>query len=239
MRVLAEPTVLLTAWEEAAAVPAAARAAVLVHRAGLAPDLDAALDLSIGQCAALALAAHAAAFGRDVDVVFPCTSCGARLEAELHLPDPAETDPGALVGAVHPDRVDDLTVHPLTIRDLLAAATGVDGRALLFSRCVRRADGTSAVPTDLSPAQREAVDAAADRLAGFAALALRMTCPSCGDDVRVALDPDALLWDQVDAAAPALLDEVATLARAFGWDEATVLALSPARRGAYLERAAR
>jgi hypothetical protein len=41
----------------------------------------------------------------------------------------------------------------------------------------------------------------------------------------------------MDARARALLAEVHSLARAYGWTEPEILALSPQRRAAYLEMA--
>lgn len=229
MRNFSDSAVLLTAWEEAAAAPVVARGAVLVHRAGLTPDLDAALDLDVGECAALAMQVHTALFGREVQALIACTRCAERLELQLRLPD-------ASGGGIA--QVGGLTVRAPSTRDLLAAAGRPgDGRAVLFSRCVRHGDGTPVRPTDLTADEEAAVDAAAERLAGAAALVLRTRCPACEEDVRAALDPGALLWDQVDATAPTLLDEVATLARCFGWSEAEVLAMSLARRSAYLKLA--
>jgi hypothetical protein len=83
-----------------------------------------------------------------------------------------------------------------------------------------------------------AIDAAAAHLAGPAAATLATSCPRCDADVRVAIDVGALLWERVSTAAQHLLVEIATLARAFGWSEDDVLALTPARRSAYLALAA-
>ena len=46
----------------------------------------------------------------------------------------------------------------------------------------------------------------------------------------------AFLWDEVDVRARRLLDEVHALAGAYGWSEQRILALSEARRRAYLDR---
>jgi hypothetical protein len=46
------------------------------------------------------------------------------------------------------------------------------------------------------------------------------------------------LWEELRAQAVRLLHEVHTLARFYGWREADILALSAARRHAYLELAA-
>jgi hypothetical protein len=45
----------------------------------------------------------------------------------------------------------------------------------------------------------------------------------------------ALLWVEVEAGAIALVQDVHLLAAAYGWSEAEVLGLGPARRRAYLE----
>ena len=45
----------------------------------------------------------------------------------------------------------------------------------------------------------------------------------------------ALLWSEIHAWARQLLRDVHALARAYGWREADILALSPTRRGIYLE----
>src|SRR4029453_1225985 len=60
---LADPAALLAAWESAEAAPAPARGAVLPLAVGLAPDLDAALDLPLGEVAVHAARMYAQAFG--------------------------------------------------------------------------------------------------------------------------------------------------------------------------------
>jgi hypothetical protein len=45
------------------------------------------------------------------------------------------------------------------------------------------------------------------------------------------------VWAEVDVRARRLLADVATLARTYGWTEPEVLALSEARRAAYLRLA--
>jgi hypothetical protein len=64
---------------------------------------------------------------------------------------------------------------------------------------------------------------------------LDMTCPACNRRLQPLLDIGQFLWEEVDAYARRLLREVHTLARAYGWREEEVLALSARRRQAYLE----
>ncbi|MFE9018102.1 hypothetical protein ACFYNL_05940 [Streptomyces sp. NPDC007808] len=234
---LGDSFVLLAAWDEAAEVSPAARVAVLVHRAGLTPDLDTALDLDIGSCAVLAVRAHVAAFGRHVRCLARCEACAAVLETEFELTERlADAEGAAVVQGGKTAQVQAFTVNAPTARDLLAVAEVPpdDAVAALFARCVRHADGSPVVSGELSPQLVADVDAAADHLAGFAAAQVCMACSDCGSEVRVALDPGALLWDQVDAAAPLLLSQVAALAAAFGWSERDVLAMTAVRRTAYL-----
>jgi uncharacterized protein (UPF0212 family) len=255
---LAEPATLLDAWDRAGRVPPVARGAVLVHGAGLTASLDEALDLDVGRCAVLALRAYRDAFGDSADAVVVCPECGEVLEAQLPvlLPD----DPGR---ALAPSErvVGDWVVRAPTTRDLLIAAREpANAEEVLRSRCVRpRASaGGPALPVGDAPAlsvgdglalsaddgptlaagDAPAFDAAAEELAGVGALVSAVTCPACGTTLEAAFDAAAVLWEQVASTAPGVLADVATLARAFGWSEAAVLALPANRRRAYLAMAA-
>ncbi|WP_051820516.1 hypothetical protein [Streptomyces flavochromogenes] len=237
VRSLADPELLLRAWEQASSAPVAARSAVFVHLAGLSPDLDSALDLDVGACATLAAHAHAVAFGREVTGVVACQSCGELMDAQVSLP-PAEDLTVAPAAREQDAVVGDFTVRPLTTRHLIAATADPDkARTVLLSCCVRRSDGTPFDPSCLTAEEETLLDVAAERLTGQALLMLRMQCPQCDRPVPAALDPGAVLWDQIDMAALRLMEDVAVLARAFGWSEADVLALPTSRRNAYLERA--
>lgn len=265
MTSLAEPRALLDAWEQAVHVPVPARAAVLVHRAGLVPTLDDALDLDVGACAALALRVHRESFGDRVDAVVACPRCGELLEAVLPAVLPAEfhATPSTLRpdGAGEPEPepsqrpggpervVGTWAVRAPTTRDLLIAGRAPERAAeVLRARCVRpvyRDDASRVEDQDalraaadltlLSPDELGAIDAAAEELAGVGTLVSGVTCPGCGATAEVAFDAGAVLWEQIAAAVPGILADVAMLAGAFGWSEAEVLSLPAARRRAYLE----
>jgi hypothetical protein len=68
---------------------------------------------------------------------------------------------------------------------------------------------------------------------------LSLTCPDCDARWDAPLDIASFLWSEVQAWALRTLADVHTLARAYGWAEADILALSPPRRQAYLELIAR
>jgi hypothetical protein len=230
--VLTRPEELLGAWEAAARMPPPARGAALVARAALAPDLDTALDMPLGRSAALAARAHAEAFGAEVEGVLRCPACGETLEVTLPLDAPA-TESGGEASTT----AGGLAVRAPTTRDLLAAAAASDAEAALLARCVHDPDGAPVDPPSLGPSELAEIDAVAERLAGLAGVVVSATCPGCGAEASAPLDVGALLWDRVARAAQALLGDVAELAQAYGWTEADVLALTPLRRRAYLDRA--
>jgi len=232
---LSDAALLLTVWEEAGAVPAPAVGAVLLYRAGVVDDLPAALDLPLSTAGALLAGLHVAAFGSGVEAVTRCPTCAEDLEVCLPLDGLAALPSG-------PDRVvvpasgteAALVVRCPTTRDLLAVAGAGDPATTLLMRCVTGVDGEPVDARALGPARRETVEAAAERLAGPAAAVLTSRCPRCDGPVRADVDIASLLWQRVRSEAPAVLAEVAELASAYGWSERDVLAMSPARRGAYL-----
>ncbi len=96
---------------------------------------------------------------------------------------------------------------------------------------MRRPEGTTASLAPLLDEverQLEALDPAAD-------LELAMTCGACGHAWQTSLDVGALVWEEIDGRAAAVLGDVHRLALAYGWSERAILALSPQRRAAYLE----
>src|SRR5215207_627617 len=213
---LADTAEMLAAWEAASNVPPAARAAAIVHRAELAEDLDAALDLPLAKAAALAARVHSDAFGAVIDGILRCEACGEELDVTLPLADLNGNARAAAEAA-------GLIVRAPTTRDLIAAGESDDPSRALMTRCVRDQDGAPVDPEVLGAEQLAEVDAVAEELTGAAGLVLRSRCPACGEDTTAPFDIGALLWEQVERSAHALLTEVAELGAAFGWSEDEIL----------------
>ena len=57
----------------------------------------------------------------------------------------------------------------------------------------------------------------------------------CGHEWDELFDVVSFVWAELEVQACRLLQEVHVLARAYGWREGDVLALSPRRRRLYLE----
>ncbi|MGY4532011.1 hypothetical protein ACVW0Y_001127 [Pseudomonas sp. TE3786] len=71
----------------------------------------------------------------------------------------------------------------------------------------------------------------ADPLAAFA---VACQCPACGAEREVDIDLDAAALARLQQRQRTLLREVHSLASRYGWSEAQVLAIAPARRAQYL-----
>ena len=84
----------------------------------------------------------------------------------------------------------------------------------------------------------EQIETVGERLAEADPLAeIRMSfaCPRCEFAFEESLDVPAFVWTEMEARARRLLAEVHALASAYGWSEAEILRLAPARREFYLE----
>ncbi len=78
----------------------------------------------------------------------------------------------------------------------------------------------------------EDISAQADPLAE---IRLHFDCPACSASFDENLDLGDFVWAEIESQAKQVLREVHLLARAYGWSESEILALSPARRSTYLE----
>jgi hypothetical protein len=112
-----------------------------------------------------------------------------------------------------------------------------EARQRLLERCIVQATRAGdAVGLDRLPAA--VVDLVVEQMAShdpLAVIELALACPACQRRWQVVLDIVSFLWLKVDEQARRLLREVDALARAYGWREADILAMSPGRRQAYLE----
>lgn len=75
-----------------------------------------------------------------------------------------------------------------------------------------------------------------DLIAPAPPLEIIASCEECGGQSSCALDIREFVWREVDAAAERVLDDVHVIAAAYGWSEASILAMSRSRRHAYLTR---
>jgi hypothetical protein len=223
---------VLALWERGRTRHALDRSALLTAWARPELPADAIADLPLGEITESVLRLRAASFGARIRAHVDCGRCGQRLELNLAISDllqPVPARPVELAG---------WRVRPACLRDLASVVherdAGCAARALL-ARCMPGAPADEAA-TWPDATVREIEDAleAADPNAD---LAFEVHCEACGHCGTAQLDAGALLWDEIDAWARALLGEVHVLASAYGWTEREILGLTPARRAAYLAMA--
>ena len=235
---------VLDAWESAAGRRPVAKALAVL--AAACPDRTAAelAALPVGRRDALLLDLHATTFGPRLSGIARCDDCAEVLEVDVDVEavrctPPDGDDAAAWVAYRHGD--DELTFR-CPDSDDLTAADGGDGaeatRARLLERTVRATRSGTPVPLrDVDPAALAAVVEAMAARDPQADIVLSLVCPACAATTIVLLDVGALIWQRVETWARRVLADVDVLARAYGWEERAVLALSEPRRRAYLELA--
>ena len=230
-----DPARLLAVWESGARRHPIDRALLLFALARPEDDPDGLADAPLGERNTAIMGLRQACFGRRLPAWLDCPECGERMEFELdpaQLPPPAERPP-------EPVRVAGYRFRAPTSRDLLVVAgePHPDRAAIkLLRACLEAAPDAAPEDDELAPLIDD-VGEALEASDPWADLALSMPCPACGADVTADFDIARYFWDELDRHAHALLDDVHTLAAAYGWTEPQILALSGPRRAAYLARA--
>jgi hypothetical protein len=139
-----------------------------------------------------------------------------------------------------------------TSRDLAALAaesSSESGSESVADLAARRLVQRCCLATEPEAGQREAsetepalsetdIDAIGEQMAAadpLAEILLHFDCPACSASFEEGLDLGSFLWAEIERQALRLLRDVHTLAAAYGWSELEILALTPARRAAYID----
>lgn len=196
-------------------------------------------DLPLGTIQIGLLELRSAWFGPWIELWQACPACGSRQETQLDchtlLTELKQQSQQALV------QVSDHTYRLPSTRDLAALIHQPDqhfASRILLERCLLP-DPAKSIPKVLNPSIEDETDlvcieAALDAADPAADIALTLCCSDCGKEWSSSLDISAVLWGDITARAQALLLQVHQLAKAYGWHEGQILALSPWRRAAYL-----
>jgi len=199
--------------------------------------------LSVGERDARLLALRERQFGGALKSFAECPRCSSGLEFSLDVSELRNRPPNAIDASSAELISGDirLRLRLLDSADLQAAADSpnVDrARRILLERCVVEAkqNEESIAAADLPADCVERLSARLAVIESHADTMLDLQCVACGHVWQLALDIAAFLWTEIAAAAKRCLNEVHTLAWAYGWGEADILAMSPARRQFYLEK---
>ena len=243
---MADATTLLSTWEAGQATGETGRALLLHALVRPRAGRDELFSVPIGTRDAELAGLRRELFGPRAGFRLECPHCGEQLEFELDLAE-------VLAGGAAENRTEsppvgerELTVGPWLVRyrsptagdvAVAVAAGPARARAVLLEACLLGASRSGrSVPVAQLPAEVVAEVAASAAAADPRAdPQIAMPCPACAERVPVVFDVAATLWVELDTWARAALLDVHLLARAYGWNEPEVLALSPARRRYYLE----
>ena len=233
---------LLAAWERGRGATTIERALLLLAAADPEADTGGLAKLPIGARDARLLRLRAELFGDTLECVARCPECDAAVDVAVAAADLLAAQDAVGDVAVRWLDVDGYRVrfHLPSSADLMAAVSGTApevARVALFDRCVEgvAAPNGAGAAAALSTTAVAAVVAEMEAADPLGDPTLDLLCPECAVRWAAPLDVIAFLWTEIDAWARRTLREVHALAREYGWSEAEILALSPARRRAYLE----
>lgn len=188
------------------------------------------------------LAVRAETLGPVVELVSACPACGDRVEFDFAIAD-LQVTPGAVPGTTAeiefagrswrfrlPTSVDLAGISGIT--DEKSALHRLAGQCLLPPG---PGDGPSG--PEWSAATLDLLQQRMGELDPQAEITLDLLCPACAHHWQENFDIADFFWREIAAQSRQLLQDVDVLARTYGWSEAEILSLSPARRQAYLELA--
>lgn len=242
MRILSDQEVLRV-WETGLEQHPVDRALSILATALPGTDRNQLAVLSVGRRDGHLMDIRETNFGSRVSGVAECPDCRELLEWNLNVGDIRV--PRGDVGEGGTNRLVvggyELLYRLPDSTDLAAVAVDGDpqsGRDVLLRRCVLEARHEDtrvevhcmpeSVASELA-AEMEARDPQAETLLDFA-------CPKCGLRWQALFDILTFLWSEICGRAKHLLNEVHSLAHAYGWDEEDILNMSDARRRFYLDK---
>lgn len=233
---------LLRAWELGGGEPHRVDRAIALLEAGY-PDVPRTTlaKLSIGERDSLLLALRDQVFGSRLTALAVCPGCGERLELGFETAD-VRVDRKQDVDQLMNLRLEDYEITFRSPNSLDLAALPEEGdihskKQALLHRIVSEARyrGEETAPTQLPETVIAAIEERMAQADPQAEVQLNLSCAFCGHAWQALFDIVSFLWSELDAWAVRLLREVHSLARAYGWREADILAMSPGRRLRYLE----
>ena len=240
---------VLRIWEGGAEESPTRRALGLLEAATFRDGTDLA-DLPLGERDRRLLTLRSRTLGPELSCQGVCPACDERLEISISTEELLE---GALPegsgsmgeteieteGTFHYEELE-LRFRLPTSADLLAAEacpSDAEAQRLLVARCIQKAKrgGAEIPPEELSEDELAALGDHLSALDPMAETLFELACQACGHRWSQPLEIGEVFYEEIRVLAQRLLQEVSWLARGYGWSEAEILRLTPARRRAYLE----
>lgn len=232
---------LLKIWEWGGTQPSWSRALRLLATACPETSIHALSKISIGQRDALLLTLREWIFGSQLVSLAVCPNCGERLELNFQVDDIRVAPPAEPVETIALNVADyQVSFRLPNSLDLMAIAAHqhlAHTQEILIGRCLLKAacNGEDLPVNQLPPNLLDVVVEQIAQADAQADVQLALTCPACTHQWKSLFDIVSFFWSEINAWASRILREVHTLASAYGWREADILAMSPRRRQLYLE----
>jgi hypothetical protein len=232
------PSPLLYIWEQGQTRQSQPYQAIMtLLRATLPPDTTDTVDTwTIGQRDRYLSQVRERLFGPSMECVARCPECGKRAEfmlstRDLRQPEIDMSEPLLLEGDGY--RV---VFRLPTLADLDAVAVSGARRMALLMRCIVQASrqGQAIEAEALPPELLDQIAARMGEADPQAYIELELECPDCGAQWQDPFDIVSYLWQELGTWARRVQREVHLIATAYGWSEAAILQLMPARRQAYI-----
>lgn len=232
---------MLSVWEQSLGHPRHERALRLLAAACPEASIDELAALSIGQRDARLLTLREWTFGAKLEGLMTCPACDNRLELNFNVAEIRIAAEAAPVETLSLD-IDDYDIrfrlpNSYDIATIAGCKDVAAGQRQLLKRCLssiryrdEEADAEN-LPVEILDATAARMDAADPQ----ADVQLNLACTQCGHQRQSVFDIESFFWNEIHAWAERTLREVHTLARAYGWREADILAMNPHRRQLYLE----
>jgi uncharacterized protein (UPF0212 family) len=230
---------LVAVWEWGQNKPSLQQALIILSAAYPDMTLQDMTGLTVGDRDKMLLRLREGIFGPRVLGLASCPNCGEKLELSFEAANVPERDLNKS------QRVESLTIEEFTVSfrlptilDLMqSTAHDVPTmRRELLNCCISRAEKSGMeFEADLLPeAVLEAVVEWMEEADPHGDLQIGVSCPMCHQENQLPFDIVSFFWIEIDAWARRLLGEVHLLARAYGWSEGDILAMSSMRRQIYL-----
>ena len=225
---------VLSAWEESRHRSSTHRALSILSRALPDSSPDELARLPLGRRASLLLQQHSPDSGSTLDGICTCPECDAQVSIAVETAELMRRSEDSELSKDVEIEGHRFHLRPPNSDDLLAISgldTAAEARETLLKRCVRPdCDDLSIDDWPISQLER-----CIEECDPLAEVVLEARCPDCGAAWQVDFDVVDFIWEELTGRARRLLFTIDALARAYGWNEPEILALSPARRAWYVD----
>lgn len=221
---------LIGAWDPSDRTPAHRRLAAFL---AVAEGGNEGAGETLGERNRRILLLHRAFVGTPIEAQVACGDCGVDNEFLVPVDAILAASEAPADRSVRVRAGDKTLVFRLPrMDDVEAASTGADVddvRRLVLERCLLEGDSD-----DMTEEVAGWLDEKFEALDPASNVVVHLRCSGCREAVAASVDLASFVARDFDRLVEGLYREIDALACAYGWNEATILALPPKRRGRYV-----